>query len=227
MTTKKVRRRKFSFKKFLKFLLFLIVFILCVYYLCEIHIKNIVILGTNYVSDETIIETAGIENYPSFIKTSSYKIEKNLKKLPLVKDVSVKKKWGFVYEIEVNEYTVLFQVRSTGEYALAKSIFVSDIGTSVPAPVLINYVPDNILDKMVEKFSGIDYQVLEKISEIEYAPTTYDTSRFLLYMNDGNEVYITLSKAKELNKYSKIKGQLGKSKGILYLDSGNYFEIKE
>ena len=46
-------------------------------------------------------------------------------------------------------------------------------------------------------------------------------------MNDGNEVYITLNKTKELNSYTKIKKQIGEKKGILYLDSGNYFEIKE
>lgn len=46
-------------------------------------------------------------------------------------------------------------------------------------------------------------------------------------MNDGNEVYITLTKIKELNNYTKIKKQLGNKKGILYLDSGNYFEVKE
>ena len=46
-------------------------------------------------------------------------------------------------------------------------------------------------------------------------------------MNDENTVYITLTKAKNLNNYNKIKEQLGTNKGILYLDSGNYFEIKE
>ena len=34
-------------------------------------------------------------------------------------------------------------------------------------------------------------------SEIEYTSTSYDSERFLLYMNDGNQVYITLNKIKE------------------------------
>lgn len=46
-------------------------------------------------------------------------------------------------------------------------------------------------------------------------------------MNDDNVVYITLNKIKEFNDYNKIKDQLGSHKGVLYLDSGNYFEIKE
>ena len=80
---------------------------------------------------------------------------------------------------------------------------------------------------MISKFALIDKGVIDKISEIEYTSTSYDSERFLLYMNDGNQVYITLNKIKEFNNYFKIKKELGKHKGILYLDSGNYFEIKE
>lgn len=65
------------------------------------------------------------------------------------------------------------------------------------------------------------------ISEIEYSKTSYDDKRFLLYMNDGNMVYITVSKAELLNKYVEIIKKVDNKKGILYLDSGNYFEIKE
>ena len=81
--------------------------------------------------------------------------------------------------------------------------------------------------KLINKLSLVDNEILEKISEIEYTSTSYDSERFLLYMNDGNQVYITLNKIKEFNNYSKIKKEIGTHKGILYLDSGNYFEIKE
>jgi hypothetical protein len=46
-------------------------------------------------------------------------------------------------------------------------------------------------------------------------------------MNDGNYVYITLTKIKSINEYIKILSTLENKKGILYLDSGNYFEIFE
>ena len=45
-------------------------------------------------------------------------------------------------------------------------------------------------------------------------------------MNDGNEVYITVTKVGVLNKYVDIVKKLNKKNGILYLDSGNYFEVK-
>ena len=46
-------------------------------------------------------------------------------------------------------------------------------------------------------------------------------------MNDGNYVYVTLTKIDKINKYNSIKDQIGEDKGIIYLDSGDYIEIKE
>ena len=54
-----------------------------------------------------------------------------------------------------------------------------------------------------------------------------DKDRFLLYMNDQIYVYITLTKIEVLNNYNEITKSLEGKKGILYLDSGNHFEIIE
>ncbi len=225
--TKKVKRRKFSFKKFSIFILFLLVLIGSTYYLSNIPIKNIVIKGTYYLTDEQIIETAKLENYPSFIKTSKSTIQKRLEDIEIVKDVSVSKKWGSIIEINVTEKKVLFIERSTGKYILEdgseEDLTYQINGTAT----LINYVVDDVKSKLIEKLSEVDYEALTKISEIEYSPTTYDEERFILYMNDNNTVYITLNKIDEFKKYIEIKKQLEGKKGILYLDSGNYFEIKE
>ena len=46
-------------------------------------------------------------------------------------------------------------------------------------------------------------------------------------MNDGNQVYITLGKVTKINKYNSIYSRLEGKKGIIYLDSGDYIEVKE
>lgn len=227
MTVKKVRRRIFNFKKFFCFLLFLCVLIVSGYYLSKEPIKNIVVLGNTYISDEEIIETAKIDNYPSFVTTLSSSIKNRLKKNPIIKDVNVKKSLGYVLTIEIEEYKVFFNIRSSNEYMLDNGDKLSVLSYNIDVPILINYVPDERLEKLTKKFNNVNYDTIMKISEIEYTPTDYDQERFLFYMRDGNEVYVTLNKIKEFGNYSKIKSQLGKKKGILYLDSGNYFEIKE
>ena len=45
-------------------------------------------------------------------------------------------------------------------------------------------------------------------------------------MVDKNYVYITLDKIEKINKYNSIIQELEGKKGIIYLDSGDYVEIK-
>ena len=227
MKVKKVRRRKFNFKKFFKFLLFLCITISITYYISKEPLRNIIIKGNYLINDDEIIEKSGLLDYPSFINTSKKKIKNKIKTIPIIKDVTIKKKWGYILEINIKEYNILFKIRSSGEYVLDEDLYINELNYNTQVPILINYVPSECLNKMIKKFKLLENDNLQKISEIEYSPTTFDDERFILYMKDGNEVYITLNKINELNNYTKIKRQLGDKKGILYLDSGNYFEIKE
>ena len=94
-------------------------------------------------------------------------------------------------------------------------------------PRLLNFVPNNIYRELINSLSKVNDNILNKISDIEYSPNNIDKERFILYMNDGNLVYITLTKFNKISYYDNIYSQLDNHKGILYLDNGNHFEIKE
>ena len=91
----------------------------------------------------------------------------------------------------------------------------------------MNYVPDKKYKSFIKGMKSVDTDILGKISDIEYIPNDYDKDRFLLYMDDGNMVYLTLTKFKMINYYNNVLEQLEGKHGILYLDSGNHFQIKE
>ena len=222
---KKVKR-KFNFRKFLFFIIFLFLLYMGVSYLISVRTKNIVILNNSYYSDDDIIYTAGIEDYPKFILLNKNKIKDKLLKLDLIEDVTINKRFGFILEITVKEKKILYYIRSTNLYKASDNKSY-ELNNMIGIPTLINYIPENIEKNFVNKLSNVDSEILSMISEIEYSKTTYDDKRFLLYMNDGNMVYITVSKAELLNKYVEIIKKVDNKKGILYLDSGNYFEIKE
>lgn len=224
--TKKIRKKRFNVLKFLVFILFLYILISGEIYILDVPIKNIVIHGTNYLTDEEIIETAKIENYPSFIKTTSFAIKKRLKNNTLIEEVKVKKKLGYKLILEVTEKKVLFINRSDNLYTLNTKENV-ELNNMKGIPILINFVPDKVKDKLIKEMNVLNINSISKISEIEYSPTSYDENRFIFYMCDGNMVYITINKIKNINKYNKIVSKLEGHTGILYLDSGNYFEIKD
>ena len=222
---KKRVKRKFNFGKFILFILTICLIYFGLKYLLSINTKNILIVNNNYYSDEEIIETAGIENYPKFITLSKKKIKNKLEKLALIEKVEIKKEFGFKLRITIYEKKILYFVRSTNEYKASDGNNYK-LENITGVPTLINYVPEEVEKRFIERFKEIDTNIIDMISEIEYNKTSYDNERFLLYMNDGNQVYITVLRTNLLNKYVEIVSKLDNKKGILYLDSGNYFEIK-
>ena len=73
--------------------------------------------------------------------------------------------------------------------------------------------------------SKIDSNTMSQISEIKYDPNDIDKKRFYLTMNDGNYVYLTLNKFERINNYLEIVKTFNNAKGVLYLDSGEYFKL--
>ena len=229
MTKKIVKKKKLKLVNFLIFLLFLVGLFCGGNYILHIPIKSIIIKNTNYLNDDYIIDLAGIKNYPSFILTSSKAMKNKLLKSSYIKKVTIKKECGFILEIDIDEAKPLFYNVTSNKYVLSnkKEVGEESINSNFRVPRLINYVPDNKYNKFFKGMNSVSSAVLSQISDIEYLPNDYDKDRFLLYMDDGNMVYITLTKFKMINHYNEVLTQLDNHKGILYLDSGNHFKIME
>lgn len=222
---KKRNKKKFNFVKFITTLIILFCLFMLFRYLLEVKTKNIVILNNDYYTDEQIIEKANLQDYPKFILLNKNKIRKDLKELELIEDVDIEKTSEFVLKLKIKEKKILYLIRSKQEYMTSDGKSY-DLENVYGVPTLINYVPEDVEKLFIKEFSKIDKNIINLISEIEYSKSEYDDKRFLLYMNDGNEVYITVYKVDILNKYIDIVKKLEGKNGILYLDSGNYFEIK-
>ena len=223
---KKKEKKKINFKKIIIFIIIILIIYILIKCFLNVRTKNIVILNNNYYSDEKIIETASLEKYPKFILLNKNRIINKLKKLDLIEDVKVYKKWGFILKIDVKEKKILYFIRSENKYMVSDNN-TYQLDDVIGYPTLINYVPENIEKSFVKELSKIDTNIINLVSEIEYSKTEFDDKRFRLYMNDGNEVYITVFKTNLLNKYIDIIKKIDNKNGILYLDSGNYFEIKK
>jgi len=220
----KVKKRKLKIKRILICLLTLILLILTYIYVKDLPIKNIYIIGNNILSDREIIEIAGIEDYPSFMKTSKKDIITKLEKISYIKEVKIEKKFYNKIYIYITENKVLALYNN--KIILENNMIIDNTYNITTIPILTSDIT-NIKDKFIEKFSLINNDILLKISEINYAPNDVDNERFSLKMNDGNLVYVTLSKINKINKYNSIYSKMEEKKGIIYLDSGDYVEVKE
>lgn len=197
-----------------------------IYLLTLIPIKTIYISGNSILTDQEIIELAGIDNYPSFLTTTSNSIKKKISKNNYIKKVVVKKGIFADIHIKVEEYNILFRKDTDNKIVLENKEEYED-NNIYQVPILLNYIPDTKYDSFINGMNKITDSIKNQISEIKYDPNTQDEDRFLLYMNDGNYVYLTLTKFKQLNYYEDVLKEIGDKKGILYLDSGNHFKIME
>lgn len=217
--------------KILPVMIFLLAFIVLFFlfqYLSKLPIKNIYIIGNEYLTDQEIIELAKIEDYPSFLKTTKKEIKKNIKTHTLISSVTISKKWWGIVEIKVKEHNILFrQYNDDTKVVLDNKKVLEDNINRYKVPKLLNYVPDNKYENFISGMNRVTEDIKLQISEITYVPNEQDKDRFLLYMNDGNYVYLTLTKFKQINYYEDVLKELKDKKGILYLDSGNHFQIME
>jgi len=231
-TTVKVKKKRLKIKTVIMFLLIIVLIVyLCFFIftsLINTKIKNIYIIGNNILKDDNIISLAKINNYPKILSITSNEMERRIKTNPYIKDVDIKKKLGNQVYIYIKEYSPLFYNITNNKLVLENEKQVLLEETFNDIPILTNAVPDEIIyKKLMDKFIKINDDIKQKISEIKYDPNEVDKERFLFTMNDGNYVYITLTKINEINYYMDILPTLEHKKGILYLDSGKYFQIFE
>lgn len=224
---KKKKARKIKFKSFI--VLFLIIGLILgfVFLYRSINVKNIYVSGNNLISEQEVLDLVGLSNYPKLHEVTINDMKTKLLEKEYIKKVNVSKSLLGKVEIEIEEHRLLFKDINSDNYILenGKQILLNEDYLGIP--LLTNQVLEEKSDKFIKSFLKINTNIFSKISEITYSPTDLDDERFLLYMNDGINVYVNLNKIDNLNSYNDIVPTLEGKKGILYLDSGNHFEIKK
>lgn len=223
-----VKKKKLRILPFLVFIIIISIIIFLALLLIDTKVKNIIITGNEVINDEEVITRSKLTNYPSFYKSSTKTMEKAIKENPIVKSVNIKREFYHIFNIEIEEYEILYKKEDNGKYVLENKEEIT-LTNNIPymIPRLINEIPNNKLKSFIKYYKRINKDIREKISEIKYDPNDYDKDRFLLYMDDGNSVYLTITKFERLNYYNDVLPQLDGRKGYLYLDSGNHFQIMQ
>ena len=228
MAKKVIKKKKLKILPFLTFIIVIAIIVFSCLLVLNSKVRNIIITGNEILSDDDIISLAGLTNYPSFYKTLDITMAKKIKQNKIINKVTITREFYHTIVIKVKENQILYKQESTGKFTLDNYAKVTiDKETPYLVPRLINDIPNNKVKIFNKYFKRINLSVREKISEIRYEPNPYDKDRFLLYMDDGNSVYLTITKFERLNYYNDVLSQLEGKKGILYLDSGNHFQVME
>lgn len=217
---KKVKKVRLRYNRIIIFLILLFGLLYLILTYVKIPISNFYISGNSLLSDQEIIDLSGLRDYPSVFTFTNIKVENKLKKNILIKKATVKKDFSKVY-IKIEENYPLFYNLETKKTIMYDGRTTKDI----MEPILVNHVVKDVYNLLIEKMKLLNKDIIKRISEIKYDPNSVDEERFLFTMSDGNYVYITLEKIESLNSYVDIIKTFEGKKGVLYLDSGEYFEV--
>ena len=229
MAKKIVKKTKIKLLPCLIVLLFFVALSFGIYYFVQLPIQNLIVEGTNYLKDDYVLELAGVRDYPSFYLISTRNIEDKLEESPYIQKAEVKREFFHILVLDIKESKPLFvnNTNHTVVFSNKEEVPVLEEVDLFRVPRLINYVPDDKYRSFIQGMADIEPDILGKISDIEYQANEYGKGRLLLYMEDGNMVYLTLTKFDMINYYNDVLSQLENRKGILYLDNGNHFQIME
>ena len=223
MGKSKNRKRKLNKKRLFGALILFFLLSFIIVKIFNSNIKNIYVKGNELLTDQEIIDIAGIEDYPSSINNLSVTLESRLEKNQYILEANVtKSNLTSKITIEVKENYPLFYYQTENKTILYNKDKVTEKFTT---PTVINQIPNTVYDKFLKAMKKVKKNILYRMSEIEYAPNEVDEERFFILMNEGNYVYLTLDKFLAINKYIDMVKSFGNKKGILYLDSGEYFDI--
>lgn len=223
MNENKKVKVKLKYKNILLFGLIFFLLLFLIIYIVTRPITNIYIKGNTFLSDWDIIKLSSLDSYPKNIKASSLIIKKKLEKNDMIIKAKVRKKSLTKVYIEIEENRPLFYDQNLNKVIMKDG---KKLDNTFQVPYLVNNIPEDIYEKFSKKMVDVDTEILSRISEIEYQPNEVDKERFYLSMSDGNYVYINIKNFDNINNYISMLKQLGNKKGILYLDSGEYFEVR-
>ncbi len=190
---KQHRKKKANRRLLLLLSIFLVMILAVVYFQSPLsHVKKVEVDGNELVSDKTVISKSGITQGMNVWSVNKENTVKHLKKLPEIKEASLKMSFPNSYEIHIKEYEKKAYLSKDNKfYIILENGKVLNKGTeSIPvdAPLLRGFNQDKALVKMIDELGKLPKEVQHLISEINLVPTKTDQYHLTLFMNDGFEV---------------------------------------
>ncbi|MBR5048440.1 MAG: FtsQ-type POTRA domain-containing protein [Erysipelotrichaceae bacterium] len=192
-------------------LLCLAVILSAMYFLFPI--KNIVITGNHYLSEEYIRKTVGISEGDRYFFRLNGRTAAEAQKDPLFSEIRIKRADNLSYIIEVIENTIVgYQI--TGSSTDVTSTLILADGQIIPfsaeymknialTPMFIDISIENCKN-IARQLGKLDFDIISRISEVSTVAFTYDENMVKLTMEDGYRVYSSVNGLGYMKDYFDI-----------------------
>ncbi|PIC68846.1 cell division protein DivIB [Sporosarcina sp. P21c] len=224
---RKKRRRKANMSFLLLVVIFVLVLLALLYFQSSLSdVSNISINETVLHKSEEYKDQSGLYKGQSLWGFRAKDIEKNIKKIPGVKDATVSRDFYNDVSIHVTEWEPVAFIENQGQYNLllenGDRLETTDPDILSHAPILSGFTDPEVTERMIGELQMMDSTVFELLSELRYQ----GEEKIDVFMSDGYEVHaVILGFADKMSYYPDIIAQLPKEeKGVLDIEIGVYFK---
>ncbi|MDQ0299044.1 cell division protein FtsQ [Salibacterium salarium] len=232
----KEKRKKRTNRRLITYLsIFFILILVVVYFQSPLSdVRNIQVEGMVHVDADKLVNQSGIEKGVNIWNADLSGAERNVTEMDQIDSVSVDRSLPSTVLIKVNEYNRLAYIEMDSGYSPVLqngTILRDDVEQELPAdaPILRNFSNEDKLEMLTEELTQLGEGVLNRISEIVYAPTDEDEGELRLYMNDGITVSSLINNfASHMSSYPSVAREVDEdADGILHMKMSPYFESTE
>lgn len=184
--------------------------------------KSITVVSNRIYTDDQILEAANVGYDDSYLLSSKWLMEKDIKELPFVEDVLIHKDMFGSLTIEVVESKIIGYLSSSNHQFLIQGKGVVSVENLSPLfyaaiPRIGNFT-DEQLEQLDKAFENVDPSLIEFISEIEPYSTSYDENMVQFVMIDGNRVSSSMKGIELINNYRSVLKDLKGTHVCLYME---------
>lgn len=227
------RRKKANRRLSTILLLFAVLIALVVYMQTSVSdVKAVNVNGLSWLTEAYVLAETDIDTSTKIVQVSPDGIERELRKVPGVKDVNVNRSWYNVVTIDVVEEKMIAYSRTEKEEvvvladgSLHPTGSITDPAKLKDGPLLREFTDETELVKIASELEQVDDAMRARMSEIVFSKQKGEPTRYEIYMNDGNTIQTpTFKLSQTVAKYGEIYENIPKGqRGIVVMDGGYYF----
>lgn len=213
--------------------LFLIPSLILGYYISPLsQLAGVTVQHNEHVSKATIKETVdlklGDNLWPQYFDREA-KVARLEKKEARIKSATIKFNGANRFVIDVNEYEEVAFLEHNGAYspiiANGKVMPVDQKKATGDLPILENFKGSKRILAVLAGYKKLSEEIQQGISQIKYAPSAENRELLQIFMNDGNQVLVSINELdKKMAYYPQVVKQMNKAKfkGVVDMEAGIY-----
>lgn len=213
---KRKSRKKARRRRILALSIIFILINVIIYFAPFSKVTMINVHGNKVLTEAAVISESGVEvDKSSFYYLFKWPIKSRMLKSPYISDVVIEKGKGRQVDITVKERQVIFKTNvDEGErvYFADGTYVLNDDAKKIAATTLMPVESQMTFpyEKLAQKLGTVPSEITSQISEIVHAPSNIDQDRYILYMADGNRIFILMENIEShLKWYTYLVKQTG------------------